>query len=182
MWSQVGLRKHHYEQREERWWNSSWALSNPRRWCCESAALNMPANLENSAVATGLKHQFSFQFQRKAMPKNVQTTTQLHSFHMLVKWCSKFSKPGFSNMWTVNFQMFNLVLEKQRTRDQIANIRWIIKKAREFQKNNIFCFINYAKAFEYVDHNKLENSERYGHTRPPDLPLENPICRSGSNS
>ena len=57
------------------------------------------------------------------------------------------------------------------TRDQIANIRWIIEKAREFQKN-IFCFIDYAKAFECVDHNKLENSERDGNTRPPDLPLE----------
>ena len=51
--------------------------------------------------------------------------------------------------------MFNLVLEKQRTRDQIANIRWIIKKAREFQKNIYFCFIDYAKAFDYVAHDKL---------------------------
>ena len=68
------------------------------------------------------------------------------------------------------------------TRDQIANIRWIIEKAREFQKNIYFCFIDYAKAFDCVDHNKLENSERDGNTRPPDLPLENPICRSGSNS
>ena len=55
MWSQVGLRKHHYEQSYWRWWNSSWAISNPERWCCESAALNMQANLENSAVATGLE-------------------------------------------------------------------------------------------------------------------------------
>ena len=46
------------------------------------------------------------------------------------------------------------------TRDQIANILWIIEKAREFQKNIYFCFIDYAKAFDYVDHNKLENSER----------------------
>ena len=68
------------------------------------------------------------------------------------------------------------------TRDQIANIRWIIKKAREFQKNIYFCFIDYAKAFDYVDHNKLENSERDGNTRPPDLPLEKPIWRTGSNS
>ena len=68
------------------------------------------------------------------------------------------------------------------TRDQIANIRCIIKKAREFQKNNCFCFIDYAKAFNCVDHNKLENSERDGNTRPPDLPLEKPICRSGGNS
>ena len=68
------------------------------------------------------------------------------------------------------------------TRDQIANIRWVIEKAREFQKNIYFCFIDYAKAFDCVDQNKLENSERDGNTRPPDLPLEKPICRSGSNS
>ena len=68
------------------------------------------------------------------------------------------------------------------TRDQIANICWIIKKAREFHKNINFCFIDYTKASDCVDHNKLENSERDGNTRPPDLPLEKPICRSGSNS
>ena len=69
------------------------------------------------------------------------------------------------------------------TRDQIANIRWIMEKAREFQENIYFCFIDYAKAFDCVDHNKtVENSERDGNTRPPDLPLEKPICRSGSNS
>ena len=70
----------------------------------------------------------------------------------------------------------------RETRDQIANIGWIIKKAREFQKNIYFCFIDYAKAFDSVDHNKLENSERDGHSRPPDLPLEKPVCRLGSNS
>ena len=68
------------------------------------------------------------------------------------------------------------------TRGQIANIRWIIRKPIEFQKNVYFCFIDYAKAFDCVDHNKLENFERGGHTRPPDLPLEKPACRSGSNS
>ena len=70
----------------------------------------------------------------------------------------------------------------RETRDQIANICWIIEKAREFQKNIHFCFIDYAKAFDCVDHNKLENSERDGNNRPPNLPLEKPICRSGSNS
>ena len=58
------------------------------------------------------------------------------------------------------------------TRDQIANIHFIIKKAREFQKNIQFCFLDYVKAFDYVHHNKLENSEREGNTRPPNLPLE----------
>ena len=68
------------------------------------------------------------------------------------------------------------------TKDQIANIRWIIKKGRELQKNIYFCFIDYAKAFDCVDHNKLENSSRDGNTRPPNLPLEKSVCRSGSNS
>ena len=68
------------------------------------------------------------------------------------------------------------------TRDQIANIRCIMEIAREFQNNICFCFIDYAKAFDGVDHNKLENSERHGNTRSLDLPLDKPVCRSGSNS
>ena len=67
------------------------------------------------------------------------------------------------------------------TRDQMANICWIIKKAIEFQKN-IYFFIDYAKAFDCVDHNKLENSERDGNTRPPDLTPEKSVCRSRSNN
>ena len=68
------------------------------------------------------------------------------------------------------------------TRDQIANIHWITEKARESRKNIYFCFINYSKAFDCVDHNKLENSERDGNTKSPDLPLEKSVCRSGSKS
>ena len=67
-------------------------------------------------------------------------------------------------------------------RDQIANNCWIMEKAREFQKNIYFCFIDSAKAFDCVDQNKLENSERDGNTRPPDLPVEKSVCRSRSNS
>ena len=66
-------------------------------------------------------------------------------------------------------------------RDQIANIRWIIEKAREFQKKIHFCVIDYAKAFDCVDHNKLENS-RDANTRPPYLPPEKSVCRSRNNS
>ena len=58
----------------------------------------------------------------------------------------------------------------RRTRDQIANKHWIIRKAREFQKNMYFCFTDYAKAFHCMDHNKLENSLRDGNTRPPYMP------------
>ena len=78
------------------------------------------------------------------------------------------------------------------TRDQIANIRWIMEKAREFQKNIYFCFIDYAKAFDCEgfdckvfdceSQQTVENSERDGNTRPPDLPLEKTVCRSRSKS
>ena len=71
----------------------------------------------------------------------------------------------------------------RRTRDQIANIHWIIVKARMFQKNICFCFIDCAKAFDCVNHNKLwKILQEMGIPRPPDLPLEKPVCRSGSNS
>ena len=99
------------------------------------------------------KGQFSFQSQRRAIPNNVQTTTQLHSSHTLPKSSSKFSKPGFNSTWTKNFQDVQGGFRKGRgTRDQIANIHWIIEKAREFQKHIYLCF---TKAFDCVDHNKL---------------------------
>ena len=108
----------------------------------------------SSGPTTG-ESQFSFQSQRRETPKNVQTTVQLSSFHMLARLCSKSFKVGFSSLWTQNFQVLKLVLEVRGTRDQIANIHWTIKKAREIQKNIYFCFIDYTKAFDCVNHNKL---------------------------
>ena len=68
------------------------------------------------------------------------------------------------------------------TRDQIANICWITEKTRELEKNIYFCFIDYAKAFDCVNHNNLENWSRDGNTRPPYLPLVKPLSRQRSNS
>ena len=83
----------------------------------------------------------------------------------------------------MNFQMFKLVSEKvEEPEIKLPTAAGSVKKAREFQKNIFFCFIAYAKAFDCVDHNKLENFERDGNTKPPDLPLEKSVCRSGSNS
>ena len=83
----------------------------------------------------------------------------------------------------MNFQMFKLVLGKaEESEIKLPTSAGSSKKQeREFQKNICFCFIDYAKAFDCVDHNKLENSVRDGNTRPPDLPLEKSVCRSGSN-
>ena len=108
----------------------------------------------SSGHRTG-KGQFSFQFQRKAVPKNAQTTAQLHSSHMLVKYCSKFSKPGFNSTWTVNFQMFKLVLEKAEEPEIKLPTSTRSLKKQEFQKTVYFCFIDYANAFDCVVLNKL---------------------------
>ena len=75
--------------------------------------------------------------------------------HASKEKCSKFSKPGFNSTWTKNFQIFKVYLQKTGTKDQIVNTHWIIEKSREFQKHIYFCFIDYAKAFDCVDHNKL---------------------------
>ena len=106
----------------------------------------------SSGHRTG-KGQFSFQSQRKAMPKNAQSTAQLHSSHTLIKWCLKFSKPGFNNMWTMNFQMFKLVLEKAEEPEIKLPTSTGSSKKQEFQKNIYCSFVDYTKAFVCVDHN-----------------------------
>ena len=77
--------------------------------------------------------------------------------------------------------MFKLVLEKAEEPEIRFPTSFGSLKKQEFQKNIYFCLIDYAKAFDCVDHNKLENSERDGNTRPPNLPLEKSVCRSESN-
>ena len=88
------------------------------------------------------------------MPKNAQTTAQLHSSHTLEMF--KTLQARLQQYVNCELPDVQAGFRKGRgTRDQIANIRWIIQKAREFQKNIYFCFIDYAKAFDHVDHNKL---------------------------
>ena len=106
----------------------------------------MPANLENSAIGhrTG-KGQNSFQSQGKALPKKVQITAQLHSSHTLVKGMLKITQARLQQY--VNYELPHVQAgfrKDRRTRDQIASIHWIIEKARDFQKNIYFCFIEYT--------------------------------------
>ena len=99
--------------------------------------------------------QFSFPSQRKSMTKNAQTTAQLHSSHAS-KVMLKSPQVRLQHYMNHEFPDVQAGFRKGRgTRDQIANILWIIKKAREFQKNIYFCFIDYAKTFDCVDYNKL---------------------------
>ena len=89
------------------------------------------------------------------MPKNAQTTAQLHSSHTS-KLILKILQARLRQY--VNHELPDVragFRKGKGTRDQIANIHWIIEKSRAFQKNIYFCFIHHAKAFDYVDHNKL---------------------------
>ena len=96
------------------------------------------------------KGQSSSWFPRRVGLKNVPTIGQLHTSPMLVRWCLKCCMLSFSITWTRNFDIQAGFRKGRGTRDQIANICWIIEKAREFQKNIYLCLINYAKAFDCV--------------------------------
>ena len=109
------------------------------------------------------KGQLSFQSQRKAVPKNAQTTTQLYSSHTLAKFSIQNSHTMLKILQARLKQYVNQALPDVQpgfrkcrgTRDQIAHIHWIVEKTREFHKNIYFCLIDYIKAFDCVDHNKL---------------------------
>ena len=128
------------------------------------------------------KGQFLSQSQRKAMPKNAQTTAQLHSSRTLVKSCSKFSN-GFSNTWTVNFQMFKLDLEKSKQPEfKLPTIVWSSKKQESSRKTSISALLTMPKPLTVLTTITCGNSERDGNTRSPDLPAEKSVCRSRSKS
>ena len=109
----------------------------------------MPGNLENSPVATGLEKVSFLAIPKKGNAKECSNYRTI----VLISHASKARLQQYMNRELPDVQAG---LRKGRgTRDQIANIRWIIENAREFQKNIYFCFIDYAKAFDCIDHKKL---------------------------
>ena len=145
------------------------------RWCCESAALNMPENLENSAVATGME-KITFH----SSPKEKQCQRMLKLPHMALisqasKVMLKILQARLQQYVNHEFPDVQPGFRKGRgTRDQIANIHWIIEKAREFQKNTYFCFIDYAKAFVWITTNYGKFLKRWEYQTT--LPVSWEIC------
>ena len=106
----------------------------------------MPANLENSAVAIGLEKVSFHSNPKKAMPKNAQITTQLHSSHTLAKLMLKILQARLQQYVNRELPDVQAGFRKGRgTRDQIANIHWIMKKARGFQKKPTFALLTTPK-------------------------------------
>ena len=99
-----------------------------------------------SSGHTAGKGQFLFQSRGKAMSKNAQTTTQSHSSHTLVKSCSKFSRPGFNNMWTMNFQIFKLVFKKaEESEIKLPTSARSLKKQESSRKTSISALLTMPK-------------------------------------
>ena len=117
----------------------------------------MSANVENSSVATGWEEVSFHSSPKERQCQRMLTVTQQHSPHMLVNsQMLKILQARLKQYMNCELPDVQAGFRKGRgTRDQIANIPWIMEKAREFQKNIYFCFIDYAKAFDCVDHNKL---------------------------
>ena len=115
----------------------------------------------SSGHRTG-KGQFSFQSQRRPMAKNIQITIQLHSFHKSSRIMLKILQARLQQYGNRELPRVQAGFRKGRgIRDQIANICLIIEKTRELQKNIYFCFIDYMKAFDYVDHNSGKFLKRW---------------------
>ena len=144
----------------------------------------MPANLENSAVAIGLERSIFITIPKKVNAKECSNYRATALISQASKVMLKILQDRFQQYVNSELPDVQDGFRKGRgTRDQIANIRWIIEKAREFQKNIYFCFIDYAKTFDCVDHNKLcKILKETGSTRPPYLSLKKSVCRLGSNS
>ena len=126
-------------------------------WKCRTQYASIFGKL-SSGHRTG-KGQFSFQSQRKAMRKNAQTTAQLHSSHTLAKQCSKLSKPGFNSMWSMNFQMFKLVLEKAEEPEiKLTKSVGSSKKQEIFRNIYTSALLTMPKPLLCVSKQMLENS------------------------
>ena len=142
----------------------------------------MPANLENSAGATGLEKSVFIPILKKDNAKECSNYHTIEFISHASKVMLKIVQARLQQYVICELPNVEAGFRKGRgTKDQISNIHWITEKAREFQKNIYFCFIDYPKAFDCVD-NKLWKILRDGITRPLDLPLEKSVCRSGSNS
>ena len=141
----------------------------------------MPANLENSSVATALENVSFIPIPKKGNAKECSNHCTTALISHASKVILKILQVRFQRYVNCELQDVQVGFRKGRgTRDQNVNICWIIKKTREFQKNIYFCFIDYAKAFDCVDHNKLwKILQEMG---PPYLLPEKSVCRSGSNS
>ena len=148
--------------------------------CCTQYVSKFRKLISGHRTGSG---QFSFQSQRRVMPKNVQNTVQVCSFHMLARLCSKSFKLGFSSRWAKNFQMDFKMDFKEAEEPEIKLSMFVgsWQKQGSSRKTSTAASLTMLKT-DCVDHNKLWKITRDGSTRPPYLSPEKPVRGSRSNS
>ena len=160
------------------------STSNAKRWCCESAALNMPANLESSAMATGLE---KVSFYSNPKERQCQRMLKLpHNCTYLTRWKSN-AQNSPSQASTVHELRTSRCSSwfYKRQRNQRSNCQHPLdhQKSKRVPEKHLFLLYWLCQSLWLCGSPQtVENSERDGNTRPPDLPPENSVCRSGSNS
>ena len=155
-----------------------------KRWCCESAVLNMPANLEKSAVATGLE---KVSFHSNPKKGNAKECSNYRTI-VLISHASKVMLKIFQARLQqyVKHELLDVQAGDRKgrgTRDQIANIRWIIKKTKTVPEKHLLLLYWWCESLWLCGSQQtVENSSRDGNARPPYLSPEKSLCRSRSNS
>ena len=147
-------------------------------WKCYTQYVNKFGKLSSGHRTE--KGQFSFQSQRRTVPKSVQTTAQLHSFHTLVRLCSKSFKLGFSSMWTNMFQMYKLDLEKTEEPEiKLPTSTGSWKKQENSRKTSTSASLTTLKPLTmWITTNCGNSFHRDGNTIPPYLPPDKPVLGS----
>ena len=164
------------------WWNSSRAIQNINGWCHQGAAFNMSANLQTQQWPQDWKRSIFIPIPKKGSTKECAN-------HQTIAFISQVSKVLLKILHAKLQHDANQELpdvqagfqERRGTRDQVANICWVIEKAREFQKNVYLYFIDYTKAFDCVDHNKLWKTLKEMGLPDHLTCLEKPVCGPRNN-
>ena len=139
MWSQVGLREHHFEQSRWRWWNSSWVISNPQRWCGESAALNMAVNLETQHGPQDWKRSVFTPLPKGGNAKECSNDWAIKRISHASKVMLEILQDRLQQYVNCELPDVQAAFTKGRgTRNQIANISWIIKKSKRVPEKHLF--------------------------------------------
>ena len=158
------------------------SISSPKRWCYESAALNMPANLETQQWPQDWKRSVFIPIPKKDNAKECSNCHTIAVISHASKVMLKVLQARLQQYMNCELPNVQAGFRKDRvTRDQIANIRWIIEKARVPEKHLLLYWLC-QRLWLCESQQTVKNSSRDGNTRPPDLPSEKSICRSRSNS
>ena len=171
MWSQVGLRKHHYEQSYWRWWNSNWAISNPKRYAVQMMHSTCQQIWKTQQWPQAWKRWVFIPIPKKVNAKECSNYCTIALISHTSKVILNILQVRLQNMWTKNFQMLKLDLEKAEEPEiKLPTSIGSQKKQGDFRKISTYASLTMLKPLTVWLTNKLWQTLRVGNTRSPYLP------------